>query len=162
VRQEIERYVADGRQLVEEAELAMGAVQDLLDRHPALSLVHNDFRPQNVLFEAGEVSAVIDFEWSIPQAPAIKDLAHAALEWSTPDGEADIDGALLWSFVDAYAAAIPVGHPLRSDRDDLLVWMRFGALADACTFAARMARHGRRVGRSHMYVKATMLAEATL
>jgi Ser/Thr protein kinase RdoA (MazF antagonist) len=160
VHQEIQHYVADGQHLVQEAELATAAVKKLLDRHPPLALVHNDFRPQNVLFEAGEVSAVIDFEWSIPQAPAIKDLAHAALEWSTPDGESDIDGELLWSFVDAYNAAIPANHPLRSDRDDLLVWMRFGALADACTFAARMARQGRRVGRSHMYTKATSLAEA--
>jgi len=151
-RDRVTAEFSDGRALVKELEGSLTVVRPLVTAATP-TLLHNDFRPQNVFFTGRELSAVIDFEWAVPRGPALKDLAHAALEWSTPDGAP----AIGWRVADRFVRAYEDASRQEVDREALLAWMRFGALADASTYALSILGSGRgRLG-SHMQRKAQQI-----
>lgn len=90
-------------------------------------ILHNDYRCQNVLFNGDDIAAILDFDWSC-HGPFIKDLAHAALEWSSPD---QLDAPwpdVFQTFVNSYTDI----HPI--DITDLNIWICFSALSDTATY----------------------------
>lgn len=94
-------------------------------------LIHNDFRPSNVIFsESGSVSCVIDFDWSC-KGPHVKDLALAVLEWSFPDGYNEPHFETFDIFLEGYNS---VSEEKISRSMDLYKWIMFSALSDTATF----------------------------
>lgn len=92
-------------------------------------IIHNDFRANNLLFHKGEVAAVIDFEWAIASPSRLKDVGHAALEWSFLDG-AHMDWTKYKSFIQAYEKA---SHA-KINSQLIIQWSMFAALADAAYY----------------------------
>ncbi len=90
-------------------------------------IIHNDYRAQNILVSGDNVVAVLDFDWSC-EGYAIKDLAHALVEWSLPDG-ADQHWDDVWhNFLDGYKSV----HSI--DENDIKAWVLFSTLADSSTY----------------------------
>lgn len=94
---------------------------------PMNCVIHNDFRVQNVLFLNDTISAILDFDWSCMGRP-LKDLSHALVEWSLPDGgefNPDIFNALF------------TGYKSVSDNinlDELRYWIDFSCISDTATY----------------------------
>lgn len=117
------------------------------------TIVHNDYRVHNVFFSSdSHIHAVIDFDWSC-RGPAIKDVAHAALEWSFPDGRSKPDTVLLKTFLSGYNS---VARDVVVYDQKFIDWIKFSALSDAATyFCDRFDAEGlkKKISRSHMYQK---------
>lgn len=97
----------------------------------AVGLIHNDYRPSNVLFKNNpEVSGVIDFDWSCIGSQ-IKDLALAVLEWSYLDGNAEPDFTAFDIFLEGYNS---VATEKYIKGKELYSWIMFSALSDASTY----------------------------
>ncbi len=96
-------------------------------------LIHNDYRPGNVIFKSdNEIRGVIDFDWSCT-GPIIKDLALAVVEWSFPDGRTEPNMELFAAFLAGYNSVANVKY----EKGELLYsWIKFTTLSDACTFFA--------------------------
>lgn len=94
-------------------------------------LIHNDYRPGNVIFKNdNEISGVIDFDWSCI-GPIIKDLALGVVEWSFTDGRVEPDRELFDAFLAGYNSAVKTKY----EKSDLLYsWIKFACISDACTF----------------------------
>lgn len=94
-------------------------------------LIHNDYRPGNVIFKNdNEISGVIDFDWSCI-GPVIKDLALAVVEWLFPDGSTVPNRKLFDAFLAGYNSAAKTKY----EKSDLLYsWIKFACISDACTF----------------------------
>lgn len=138
-----------GKDFLEAVEWALNLAKG---SHESTALLHNDFRISNVLFNETTVTGILDFDWSC-KGPAIKDLAHAALEWSFPDGAAAPDQKIMSVFVDAYSTA--AGGALTID-SELRAWMRFSALSDTATYFCDRLQAGtapKRIVSSYMYKK---------
>ncbi len=99
----------------------------------AKGLIYNDYRPGNVIFKNdGEISGVIDFDWSC-NAPIIKDLALAVVEWSFPDGRTEPD----WELFNVFLAGYNSVAKTKYEKGTLLYsWIKFACISDACTFFA--------------------------
>lgn len=99
-------------------------------------IIHNDFRPQNVLFglereTENVVTGVVDFDWMC-FAPPAKDLALALVEWSFADGDVSADFGSLKAFLRGYVGVIdarymPVAH-------DTARWIEYACLSDVATY----------------------------
>lgn len=98
-----------------------------------IGLIHNDYRPGNVIFKSDdEISGVIDFDWSCV-GPVVKDLALAVVEWSFPDGRTEPSIELFDAFLAGYNSVAKTKY----EKDVLLYsWIKFTTLSDACTFFA--------------------------
>lgn len=120
----------------------------------ALGIIHNDYRPGNVIFRDEEkVGGVIDFDWSC-QGPIIKDLALAVLEWSFPEKADKPDFGFFDAFLKGY-------NDISRDRYDrngrLFSWIRFAAISDAATYLCDFLEKGpayeKKTVDSYMYKK---------
>jgi Ser/Thr protein kinase RdoA (MazF antagonist) len=94
------------------------------------SILHNDFRPQNLILSTNQTLIPIDFDWATP-GPIIKDLSHALLEWGRTDQEESFDTTIMNSFLK--------GYNLKSSEDisfnqGLKDWMFANAVSDAASF----------------------------
>lgn len=141
--------IEGGKEFLEAVEWALDLAKG---SHETTALLHNDFRISNVLFDEQAVTGILDFDWSCT-GPAIKDLAHAALEWSFPDGAAGPDQKIMSAFINAYYAAAG-GKP--ATESELRTWMRFAALIDTATYFCDRIQAGTapsRVASSYMYKK---------
>lgn len=101
-------------------------------------VIHNDFRPQNVLFGSNEedkntVVGIVDFDW-ICLAPPAKDLALALVEWSFADGDGATDSGSLESFLKGYVESIDTRY--RPNASDLSRWIEYACLSDTATYIA--------------------------
>jgi Ser/Thr protein kinase RdoA (MazF antagonist) len=90
-------------------------------------IIHNDFRVQNVLFQDENISAILDFDWSCVGNP-LKDLGHALVEWSFPDG-GKFNQKIFKSFFDGY-----VMSKTEVDIDALKYWIEFSCISDTATY----------------------------
>jgi homoserine kinase type II len=118
-----------------------------------LGLIHNDYRPGNVLFLENKVSAVIDFDWAFI-GPIIKDVALAVLEWSFPDGRVEPDDTIFDEFLKGYNST----SCEKVQRDErLFTWICFCALSDSATYFCDLVESGDIVKKnklsSYMYTK---------
>jgi len=115
------------------------------------NIIHNDYRMGNVMMYKGEITAIIDFDWAC-YGPNIKDLAHAAMEWSFPDGGV-LNENLFELFVTSYNEN--ADNP-QNDIEEIRAWVRFAALSDAVTYIGDRFEKGDRdfdVKGSYMYQK---------
>ncbi len=92
------------------------------------TIIHNDFRIQNLLFNGDTVSAVLDFDWACI-GTGLKDLGHALIEWSFPDKATTCQWDIMKAFLRGYREFYP-----HIDYEKLLIWMRFSCISDACTY----------------------------
>jgi len=116
-----------------------------------IGIIHNDFIPDNILFDKFSVSAVVDFDWSC-RGPLIKDLGIALAEWSLPDGLEHHWEEILMSFLDGYNKSAP--QKISPD-SNLYKWICFSCLSDACTFFADLPAdpHINRISQCRRYRK---------
>ena len=146
---DIEAKVPGGKQFIKEVK-EYGSWAKRYEFTPVL--VHNDYRVGNILFDdTEEVAAVIDFDWCC-LGPAIKDMAHALMEWSLPDKSPNHFKEVFDGFLKAYNDA--VSKPI-TDGDDLYSWISFAALSDACTYIVDRLDNGeiKAVDSCYMYRK---------
>ena len=133
---ELERVIAqqdfftatfeDGNEFVERVKQY---VQTAQEKDDSKCIIHNDFRPHNVLYSPkGELYA-IDFDWSC-YGPAIKDFAHAAVEWSMLDGQDEPDADIHDAFVTGYMSS----RPIEFLESDFNFWAAFSCLSDTATY----------------------------
>lgn len=92
-----------------------------------ICIIHNDFRVQNVLFQGEDISAILDFDWSCVGNP-LKDLGHALVEWSFPDG-GKFNQKIFKSFLKGY-----IGTNTSVDIDALKYWIEFSCISDTATY----------------------------
>lgn len=90
-------------------------------------IIHNDFRVQNVLFQNENISAILDFDWSCKGMP-LKDLGHALVEWSFPDG-GKFNQKIFKSFFQGYTSNNP-----DIDYGALKYWIAFSCISDTATY----------------------------
>lgn len=90
------------------AEIARSLPQDFLSDLPR-GIAHEDFTPDNLLFDASGVTAIIDFDrnqYSLPW----HDIGRALLSFALVDGR--LDRKRVHAFVDGYSHHIPFDRPL--------------------------------------------------
>lgn len=107
-------------------------VEEMLDspilKNKPNCIIHNDFRAHNLLFNKDQVSAILDFDWACP-GNSLKDLGHALVEWSYPDGAKEHNPAIFHHFLKGYTSIFP-----DIELDQLQFWIRFSCLSDAATY----------------------------
>lgn len=113
------------------------------------TILHNDFRIQNVLFDQEDVSAILDFDWACP-GNKLKDLAHALVEWSFPDGAKSYWPDIFDNFLFGYESVSG-----KIDRKELKDWILFSCLSDTATYLMDRieSQDERKEIRSYMYKK---------
>ena len=116
-------------------------------------LIHNDYRPSNVLFGGDdELAGIIDFDWSCI-GPVIKDLALAVAEWSFPGGAIEPDFKIFDSFIEGYNSM--ANYKVAKD-ERLYSWIKFTTLSDASTYLCDLIgnpNENKKIMRSYMYQK---------
>ncbi len=115
----------DGETIIDNINQIMTEVEPLVTND---TIIHNDFRIQNLLFNGNEISAILDFDWACVGS-SLKDLGHALIEWSFPDGAKTCQWDILKAFLKGYQEIYS-----QIDIPKLLIWMRFSCLSDACTY----------------------------
>ncbi len=91
--------------------------------------IHNDYGISNVIFN-GQGCYVIDFDWSC-YGPFIKDVGQGIALWSALDLVKGANQEVIKYFIEGYNQKAP--FPVGFDKD-LLFWICFSCLSDACTF----------------------------
>ena len=127
-QKEIEEKTPGGKEFVAEVEkvLTWGKNQKFTP-----VLIHNDYRIGNLLFnENDKVAAILDFDWSC-LGPAIKDVAHALVEWSFPDGAKQHWREVFDTFLDNYNR---YAEEVIKHDDNLKNWILFNCLSDTTTY----------------------------
>jgi Ser/Thr protein kinase RdoA (MazF antagonist) len=122
-----------------------------------LSLIHNDYHPGNLLFKQDKVSANLDFDWAC-KGPAIKDLAHALVLWSYPDGAPCHWPNVFGTFFESYnRKAI---NKIKKD-GNLYRWICFSCLSDTATWITDSAKEKiyKKISGSYMYKKYLYFSE---
>ncbi len=119
-----QKYIA-GDLFVQTVEQMLADIKPLCTND---TIVHNDFRIQNLLFEEENVSAVLDFDWACI-GTGLKDLGHALVEWSFPDATEECWWDIFTAFLTGYKKIYP-----DTDLKKLWLWIRFACLSDACTY----------------------------
>ena len=117
------------------------------------TIIHNDFRPQNVLTANGDIAAVIDFDYAIASHTPQKDVAHAALEWSFPDTSEVPDLDRFRLFVEAYAATGNETYEDYIERVNLFDWVKVAAMIDAAGYWLHSPENTTERFGSYMYKK---------
>ncbi len=90
-------------------------------------LIHNDYRPSNVMNKGSNITGILDFDWACYGHP-MKDFALSLMEWSYPDGADDVNHDAFHSFLNGYERIISIDRKILND------WMLFAGLSDACTY----------------------------
>jgi len=139
-----------GEKFVQEVESSLEFARN---QNEVTGLIHNDYRPGNVIFDNGDnLVGIIDFDWSCT-GPLIKDLALAAVEWSFPDGSDEPNFLIFDAFLDGYNS---VSEIKIEKNENLYSWIKFSLLSDAATYFCDLAEDPnseKRVIRSYMYRK---------
>ena len=117
------------------------------------TIIHNDFRPQNVLTISGAIVAVIDFDYAISSHAPQKDVAHAALEWSFPDTSEMPDFDRFRLFVGTYAAMGNETYEDYIERVNLYDWVKVAAMIDAAGYWLHSPENTTERFGSYMYKK---------
>lgn len=121
IKEKIINKYADGKLFIKQ-------IQEILLNVPESNMIiHNDFRVQNVLFDKTNISAILDFDWACIGNP-IKDLGHAMVEWSYPDG-GTFNSDIFKAFFDGYKSIV---HNI--DINQLKYWIAFSCLSDTATY----------------------------
>jgi len=138
----------DGPKFLDTIELYLKWAREHGDK---LGIIHNDFIPDNILFDKFSVSAVVDFDWSC-RGPFIKDLGIALAEWSLPDSLEHHWEEIFMSFLEGYNKSAP--QKISPD-NNLYKWICFSCLSDACTFFADLPTdsHISRISQCRRYRK---------
>ena len=92
------------------------------------TIIHNDFRIQNLLFNHDNIVAILDFDWACP-GNNLKDLAHALVEWSFPDGAQSCWDDIFNAFLQGYESIFG-----EINKQELKDWMLFSCLSDTATY----------------------------
>ena len=108
-----------------EAQSRIGNKQELF------GVIHNDFRIQNLIFSDKDCF-VIDFDWAC-YGPLLKDVGLAVAEWSLYNKSKGPSKEAIERFIKAYNETAP--KAVQYDKD-LIFWICFACLSDACTFLA--------------------------
>lgn len=120
---------------------------------PRNTIIHNDYRPQNVLFDKNDnILAIIDFDYSIASPYPEKDVAHSAVEWSFPDGSNVPNTSILNTFIDTYARTIKQDCARYKTNHDINSWIKLSTLIDAAGYLMSSAQITR-INDSYMYQK---------
>lgn len=91
--------------------------------------------PNNVLFGSRRgIEAVIDFDYSVKSPFFMKDVAHAALVWSFPDGASRVDVGVFNAFIESYANNMGLDGAAFICRYDIIDWVKVSALIDAAMY----------------------------
>lgn len=92
-------------------------------------VIHSDYGPQNLIFtNAGPY--LIDLDWAC-QGPWLKDVGQMIALWSSSNQGISDNQVLIDALLDGYNS---VGTFKIEKDDDLLFWIKFSCLSDACTF----------------------------
>ena len=135
LRDEVVGKYENGDEFIDLAERMIEFAHSYSDRGSIL--IHNDYRPHNVLFGTGgsdAVVGVVDFDW-ICKAPPIKDLALALVEWSFADGDNAFHHESFVSFLRGYQEFVADRNILK-DFSALNQWIQFSCLSDAATYVS--------------------------
>jgi len=148
-QKEVEKKVPGSKKFVAEVEkiLSWGKNQKFIP-----VLIHNDYRIGNLLFdENNKVVAILDFDWSC-QGPAIKDIAHALVEWSFPDSAQQHQQEVFDTFLDSYNRHT---EEIIKHDDNLKNWILFSCLSDTTTYIIDRLERGeiKPIAGSFMYQK---------
>lgn len=139
-----------GEKFVQEVESLLEFARN---QNESMGLIHNDYRPGNVIFDNRDnLVGIIDFDWSCT-GPLIKDLALAVVEWSFPDGADEPNFLIFDAFLDGYNS---VSEIKIEKNENLYSWIKFSLLSDAATYFCDLAEDPnseKRVIRSYMYRK---------
>ena len=92
------------------------------------TIIHNDFRIQNVLILKDNICTILDFDWAC-EGNNLKDLSHALVEWSYPDGAEKYWEDIFYSFLVGYENEYG-----SINRTELKKWISFSCLSDTCTY----------------------------
>ena len=92
-------------------------------------IIHNDYRIQNLIYTKGNCY-IIDFDWSC-YGPILKDVGLAIAEWSMYTKESGAAQEAIDYFIAAYNKTAP--QKISYD-EELIFWICFACLSDACTF----------------------------
>ena len=124
MQEKIKKKHTDGANFIKlVGELLQSETLKKTDTH----IIHNDFRVQNVLFQQDNISAILDFDWSCIGNP-LKDLAHAMVEWSFPDG-GNFNCEIFKSFFQGYKSIVP-----DINIEELKYWITFSCISDTATY----------------------------
>lgn len=117
-----------------------------------LSILHNDFRPQNLILDKKQSLFIIDFDWAIP-GPIQKDISLALMEWSRSDDENEFNFQIMENFLKGYNKVSSLNISFDQDMKD---WMFFNAMSDASSFVLYKINMNKPVSpkKSFMYQKA--------
>ena len=149
IRDKFVQFSNGGKEFVQELEFYKGWVTRHMNNN---YLVHNDYRPGNVLFRNdNQVVAVVDFDWSC-MGPAIKDVAHALVEWSFPDGARSHWPNIFDAFLKSYNQKAKEKIQLNNN---LYHWMSFACLSDTATYFTDLTYQNifKPITSSYMYQK---------
>lgn len=143
----------NGKEILEQLEYLINFAQKYQGEY---QIIHNDFRPSNILVHKGKISAMIDFDWMCMGHP-LKDVALGAMEWSFPDGAERINTNAFNNFTKGYEGCLQI------DRESFSDWMMFAGMSEACTYwtdyVVGSLVDGDRVHlSSHMYKKAIIFS----
>jgi Ser/Thr protein kinase RdoA (MazF antagonist) len=127
---EVSRKYIEGEKFIETAVRLVGFSERYV-AHERI-VIHNDFRPQNVLFDRNsDVAGIVDFDWMC-LAPLEKDLALALVEWAFADGDVSADSESLRLFLRGYMQDIDEKYaPVAGD---ISQWIEYACLSDAATY----------------------------
>lgn len=144
-------FFYEGDDFVNSAEMIMRKLKNFSDKK---NLIHNDFRAQNLIIDKNQdILAVLDFDCACIGDPA-KDLAHALVEWSYPDGLGKHWQDCWEAFRKGYEEILDI------DDDRVSYWVLFSCIADASSYFLRVIEDCKREGskekqhmKSYMYAK---------
>ncbi|MFA7252241.1 MAG: phosphotransferase [Candidatus Paceibacterota bacterium] len=101
------------------------------DENELCGVIHNDYRVQNLIY-AKDDCFIIDFDWAT-YGPLLKDLGLAVAVWSSYTKDGLPSKLLIDRFLASYNQTAP--RAIVYD-EDLIFWICFACLSDACTFFA--------------------------
>lgn len=140
-------------QVETDARWASSFIRAKSDTTAPLTILHNDYRPQNVLTNESGLMAVIDFDYSISTRTPQKDVAHAALEWSFPDTADAPDMRVFELFVSTYASHFDQSYEQYVEQTKLMDWVKASAMIDAAGFYLHNPENTEQRFGSYMYKK---------
>ena len=148
IAEKLIKYQEGGKELIEKLNFYKNFAQKNFNNH---YLIHNDYRAGNVFFDNGQVSAILDFDWSCI-GPSVKDLALALVEWSYPDGAEKHFEDVFVTFLESYNQEAE--NKIKKD-NNLYSWICFSCLSDASTYFADLVSQNiyKKTSSCYMYKK---------
>jgi Ser/Thr protein kinase RdoA (MazF antagonist) len=148
IAEKLIKYQEGGKEFIEKINFYKNFAQKNFNNY---YLIHNDYRAGNVFFDNGQVSAILDFDWSCI-GPSVKDLSLALVEWSYPDGEEKHFENVFDTFLDSYNQEAK--NKIKKD-NNLYSWICFSCLSDAATYFSDLASQNiyKKTSSCYMYKK---------